>query len=447
MRVLAFEQAAVLYGRALDALALTPPGDERRRYDLLCALGSAKQRSGDLHLACEAWRRAASAARAMGSADLLADAAIGYAAAVGSSADESRRNLLEEARAALPPVDGHAQALVHVMLGRELADRGLAIARRLGDAGTLRHVLAEWHLAARTSPELLGERLQVAQEMLDAAAEAGDPERAVLARQWLAADLLAAGDVAGAAVHLDAGGREAGELGTSFLRWGITTQQANLSLLQGRPEEADRLSRAALAIGERNRLPDADDVYREQRRALWVETGRIEEVEVETRSNLAQPSTPGWKADCLRIDLALITAQRGRHDEARCARPGRRAGRGAGLLPGRTSRAVLAARRPDASGGPLRPVPRVRRSPRDVWHRRHVARPRGSLSRSAGRADGPIRRCRRPLRCRRRPVPADGCAVLAGPHRRRSCPHASDEGRSRRQGAGRRVGRCRAPGV
>ena len=220
MRVLAFEQAAVLYGRALDALALTPPGDERRRYDLLCALGSAKQRSGDLHLAGEAWRRAASAARAMGSAELLADAAIGYAAAVGSSADESRRNLLEEARAALPPVDGRAQALVHVMLGRELADQGLAMARRLGDAETLRQVLAEWHLAARASPELLGERLQVAQEMLDAAAEAGDPERAVLARQWLAADLLAAGDVAGAAVHLDAGGREADVLGTPFLSVG-----------------------------------------------------------------------------------------------------------------------------------------------------------------------------------------------------------------------------------
>ena len=323
MRVLAFEQAAVLYGRALDALALTPPVDERRRYDLLCALGTATQRCGDLHLAGEAWRRAASAARAMGSGELLADAAIGYAATVGSSADELRRSLLEEARAALPPVDGRPQARVLVtlgnagaQLGRELADQGLAMARRLGDPETLREVLPGWHLAARPFPELLGQRRQVAQEILDAAVEAGERERVVLARQWLAADLVAAGDVAGAAAHLEAGGREAGELGLPFLVWGITTQRANLALLKGQPGDADRLSRAALAIGERNRFADAEDVYREQFRALRMGTGRVEELEVETRRDLAQPSAPGWKAGCRRIDLALITAQLGRHDEA-----------------------------------------------------------------------------------------------------------------------------------
>ena len=168
MRVLAFEWAAVMYGRALDALALTPPVDERRRYDLLCALGTAKHRSGDLHLAGDAWRRAAAAARALGSGELLAESAIGYAATMGSSADESRTNLLEEARAALPPVDGRPQARVLVTLGRELADRGLAMARRLGDAETLHDVLPGWHLAARPFPGLLDRRVHVA---------AGDPRR------------------------------------------------------------------------------------------------------------------------------------------------------------------------------------------------------------------------------------------------------------------------------
>src|SRR5207249_2184161 len=94
---LAYEDGAHLYETALRALDLGAP-DDHRRGDLLLALGSARQMTWDHTLARSAFWEAVEVARRRGDPDLLARAALGYAAApVMGTLDESRVDVVEEA--------------------------------------------------------------------------------------------------------------------------------------------------------------------------------------------------------------------------------------------------------------------------------------------------------------------------------------------------------------
>ncbi|MHB1835949.1 MAG: ATP-binding protein, partial [Solirubrobacteraceae bacterium] len=74
--MLAYEEAAGHYARALEALDRLAPGDIRRRCDLLLELGEARVRSGERRLAWAALREAASAARRLGDSAAVARAVI-----------------------------------------------------------------------------------------------------------------------------------------------------------------------------------------------------------------------------------------------------------------------------------------------------------------------------------------------------------------------------------
>ena len=116
---LAFEQAAEHYERAV-ALGTTSDGE---RCDLLIALGGARMRAGDTEAGRDEFRRAADLARALGSAERLAQAALGFGSAgemwANGQVDTDLAALLEEALAALPDED--ASALRALVLAR-LAD-------------------------------------------------------------------------------------------------------------------------------------------------------------------------------------------------------------------------------------------------------------------------------------------------------------------------------------
>ncbi|MDQ3898304.1 MAG: AAA family ATPase, partial [Actinomycetota bacterium] len=220
---LAFEEAAACYGRALEAAALTTGVDQRRRHALLVALARSKERGGDVGQACETWRQALKCARATGVPELLAETAIGYTAAASSTSGDTR-SVLEEARAVLPPVDGPLLARLSVRLGtevavrswrlgRDLADQGLEMARRLGEPEAGWTVRSEWLAGAAGCPDLGEQELVVARELLALAERAGDAERTVVARQRVAGALFATGDVAGAAGQLVVAAAAAEQLG------------------------------------------------------------------------------------------------------------------------------------------------------------------------------------------------------------------------------------------
>lgn len=323
MGVLAFEEAALQFSRALEALALEVPVDERRRCELLVALGQALFRGGDLGASREAYRRALRAARAAGSPELLAEAAVGFAGLPEATVDHVTRSVLDEARAALPPHDSALLARVTIALAAvtpepastEVSNAAVEMARRVGDRDALQQVLWSWFLLSGWSPPLPERRLAVAEELLGMATDAGDRERAQFARQWRAAARFELGDVAGARSDLDVALRDAVSLRVPFLVWGATFPRAALALLEGRLGDADRLAHEALTIGERSEYLDVGGTFRNQLWALRREQGRFEEMLDIVRRHIGEG--PAGRTDLGRLALALSLVEAGDADGAR----------------------------------------------------------------------------------------------------------------------------------
>src|SRR5207247_2304985 len=120
----------------------------------LLALGQAEDRAGDSEGAKRTFEGAAQVARALGSTELLARAALGYGghwslAFSAPRADQHLLELLEEARAALgaeqSPLAARVTARLALKLcfsggpagGQTLSRQALALARTLADTPTL----------------------------------------------------------------------------------------------------------------------------------------------------------------------------------------------------------------------------------------------------------------------------------------------------------------------
>jgi hypothetical protein len=160
MAVLAWEEAAAHWRTALELLeqsdAALPVAAEVRRCELLLSLSNAHYCAGDSTAARAGYRSAANAARRLGSAELLARAALGFSGFLGFAAlDDVKRaaNLLDEALDMLGAGDSPLRcrllgALSEVLgllpltagsrarLGA-LSEEAVTIARRLNDAARL----------------------------------------------------------------------------------------------------------------------------------------------------------------------------------------------------------------------------------------------------------------------------------------------------------------------
>src|SRR5438034_3031686 len=149
---LAYEDAAVLFERALEILAEAHPADARERCELLLARGGAQWKVGDGPGARETFRQAADIARRIGDAPLLARSALGFAGE-GSRllwvrsevVDQPRIELLEEALHRLGDGDPglRAQLLARLAINIywspepervvALSEEAVRLARQLGD--------------------------------------------------------------------------------------------------------------------------------------------------------------------------------------------------------------------------------------------------------------------------------------------------------------------------
>src|SRR5947199_7997440 len=179
---LAYEDAAVLFERALDVLAEGRPADARERCELLLARGGAQWKAGDGPAARKTFRQAADIARRIGDALLLARSALGFAGE-GSRllwvrsgvVDRPRIELLEEALDALGDRDPGLRVRLLARLAINLywapeAERVLAVseeairlARQLGDPRDLAAALRA-RLIALWRPETAEARLAIADE-------------------------------------------------------------------------------------------------------------------------------------------------------------------------------------------------------------------------------------------------------------------------------------------
>ena len=176
---LAYEEAARLYEVALRALEQAP-GDAERRCRLLLGCGDAQNKAGDTRDARATFREAAEVARALGSARLLAQAALGFGAPgqmTGGIIDEDLVALLAEALAAVGTDDPALRARLLARLAIELSFSGarerreelsgeaVELARQVGDTRGLGFALVARHWSL-WGPGNVQDRLQAANDLL-----------------------------------------------------------------------------------------------------------------------------------------------------------------------------------------------------------------------------------------------------------------------------------------
>ncbi len=323
-RLLAWEEAAGHYRRALEVRELAGDDDARTRCELLLALAGSEDRAG-LDTARATAAEAAETARALGDPVLLGRAALGFAGpwSMLGRADEERVAVLEEALEALGAEDRPLRARLLARLALELyyagaperrlevSEEAVALARRIGDPATLAVCLDARHYAL-WRPETVEQRLEVAAELRRIAEQAGDPELELEGAAWTIIDLLELGDVRGADEQLEAARGLAARLHRPLYEWWTTIVRSTRAQLDGRFEEAEALAQDALAVGQRGQAENAVHYFAMALFNIRREQGRLAEVEEAVKGFISlYPAIPAW-----RCALALLNVELGRPQAA-----------------------------------------------------------------------------------------------------------------------------------
>jgi tetratricopeptide (TPR) repeat protein len=269
---LAYAEAAAHYERALQALDLTEPRDERRRCELLLKLGETGWSAGGSEVGRRPLQEATLLAERLGDPNLFARAALVLEGpSVGIMAgveDAARIGLLERALALLGDRDSALRAQVMGRLaglrtyagdpaGKDLLGRAaVEMARRIGDARALAYVLGTtpWSIG---SPDDLVERLARADELIRVATEAGDERLAAEGHAWKSGYYLEMGDIEAVDRETEIHERFAETSRHIYHRWMATMQRGARALLAGCFEDGDRLMQQALEIMSGVRFGDA----------------------------------------------------------------------------------------------------------------------------------------------------------------------------------------------
>ncbi|HEY2440749.1 MAG TPA: AAA family ATPase, partial [Solirubrobacteraceae bacterium] len=325
--MLANEEAAEHYARALAVLERCEPEDMTRRCDLMLRLGEARVRSGERPTAWRTFREAAVLAGRLGDSVSLARAALGasrrYLQPPGL-VDEELIALLERALEMTPPERTLTRLeLLSRLCGalyfsdrrermRSLSDQATELAAGLHDPQATA-LAAAARRRAYWEPGQLDRRLADSTELLRAARESSDIELTLQGHAWLVVDLLEAGDRKGVEVQIEAFSRGAQRLRQPLYLWNAGLWHAMIALLDGRLEEAERLAAATLSGGVRTEGITAPQYYAIQMMAIRREQARMAELEVPARELVSSnPHRPAWRAG-----LATILLENGRHAEAK----------------------------------------------------------------------------------------------------------------------------------
>jgi DNA-binding CsgD family transcriptional regulator/tetratricopeptide (TPR) repeat protein len=282
---LAFDQAADLLGTALE-LGIDEPAE---RAEALIELGAARHRAGRALDALDALRSAADLARELGSAELLARAAIGYeAASWPMMRAQGAAELLEEAAAGLGErrsdlrvglLNGMARALdLRGEQSRAATVRREAIdlARSSGDRTGLATALMRsyWSRGATPIEEIHG----MLAEAMHLGEELGNTEIRVEAMAWRVPSFVAVGDTASARRELPAL-RQTAEATAQPLFMHMAEQFGSaIALADGRLAEADAMAWRSYEAGQLLTGRDASGTYGIQMFGLRREQGRLSEL-------------------------------------------------------------------------------------------------------------------------------------------------------------------------
>ncbi|HEX2125024.1 MAG TPA: AAA family ATPase [Thermoleophilaceae bacterium] len=277
--LLAHEDAAGHYERALGLLGAGGGASGGRRCELLLRLGDARWRAGDTRAARASFEEAVQLARRLGDGEMLARAALGYVIGLGGfllfarfEVGATGVGLLEEALAALPAEDSPLRARLLSRLAVEMyssneverrlevSTEAIEMARRLGDSEALVTALHARHWALG-APEMVHERLEKTEEMLAVAAELRNEELAFLAHNSRFHCFLELCDGPGIDAEIAAITELAERIQQPFYRWHGVCLQVIRATLDGRFDDAERLAREALRIARLRHSEYATYIY------------------------------------------------------------------------------------------------------------------------------------------------------------------------------------------
>jgi hypothetical protein len=328
LRLLAFEEAALQFQRALDVLESS--GDPRLelRCDLLLALADARRRGGDVEARATS-RTAADLARSLGDAARLAQAALGMQAGIGMIGtlpvtDRELVQHLEEALAELPDEDTALRAHALSVLAEEvywsseleradcLSRDALDMARRLGNETVLGRALIA-RAYAIWSPDSPEERVRLTTETLHIAERVRNPELAFMARALAVGAHFELGDLAAVDREMKAVEALYEELRQPLVRWAIRRWQASRALLEAKLDDAERLIGEAAEIAQEVQEPEAVlQYFGTQMWQVLHDRLTLADLEPVIRERAeAQPHVVSWRAA-----LAFILAWGGKAEEA-----------------------------------------------------------------------------------------------------------------------------------
>jgi len=330
---LAYDQALTHYRQALELLEAFHDGAHmRRRVELTISLGEAQRRAG-----YRAFRATlldgTQGARELGDPELLARAALannrGFFSSTGEVDDERVRSL-QDALDAYDPAPSTTRARLLAQLAVELtfsgdwelrlrhSDDAVAMARELGDPGTLAVVLSQ-RIAALWHASTVEDRIASADEATRIANELDDPLLIYYGETYRGYAALEAGDLAGADLHLERQHRLAAKLRQPILRWYDLVTRAKRELIAGSLAEADRLALEGFEAGQEAGQPDAFHLFAAQLFVIRMHQGRLDEL---AEALAAAPPRAGRSRTVPLLTqafLATIFTELEREEEARAA--------------------------------------------------------------------------------------------------------------------------------
>jgi DNA-binding SARP family transcriptional activator/tetratricopeptide (TPR) repeat protein len=299
--MLANEEAAEHFARALEALERVDPDNRERRCAVLLELGEARVRCGERAGAAPALREAAQLAGELGDRGGFIRAALGASRRFiqpPGVVDEELIALLEQAlelTTGEQTVD-RVRLLVRLCAALYFSPRRADMRRLSAEATALAAQLADAEAAALAAsarrrawwiPDQLERRLADATTVLRCATESEDLELALQGHAWLVIDLLEAGDRAAAEAQIEAFAVGATSLGQPLFAWIALVWQTMLAVLDGRLAEADQLAEEAIAMGIRPEGVAATQYHLIHLLAIRREQLRSAELEAVGRQMLA----------------------------------------------------------------------------------------------------------------------------------------------------------------
>jgi tetratricopeptide (TPR) repeat protein len=326
--MLAHEEAALHYQRALQSLIYTQPRDAAQRCELLLALGSAQMKAGDAPQARSTFLQAARLAQSAEAPALLTRAALEFekiGVEVGK-VDQALIALLEDTLHLLGEADSAERARVLARLALELSYAGtasarratlsqqaVAMARRVGDPAALAAAL-HTRLLDLWGPGGLQERLATTTEMIQWAEATGDRERQMRGRVERLADLLELGEIRQVDLELEAYLSLAQTLRQPRYLWYGQLMRTTRALMEGQFAAGERLAQQALHLGQRVQPETAVHFFSVQSFWLYREQGRLPALLPSVQRLVAQyPAVPAWRSALALIycDLGQVEAARG----------------------------------------------------------------------------------------------------------------------------------------